>query len=514
MTTVAGVSRPTKFREQRQGGYRDGRANVAQFNRPSGIAVARDGTIYVADEINRSIRKISRGVVSTFASGFNFPRAVAVDDSGNVYVADFGIGLRKITPKGQRSDLGYPNDSGVSGIAAKGTGKNLILAYTDRTSIHMIVHGQHIAADFTADREPLGQGYQIGFAFGVAILSQDSVVITDPRSHAVRFVRLTSLPLTPTYMTRGLIGGLREGQVPTGGFEDGSTDRALAFSPYGVTAAPDGNIYVTDQGNRRIRKISGLESRNVVYGDLSNLPFGPNRYRIALIGPSYEYMNVLWPESFGGALEAGLARDAKELHLPRAPEVKIIRSDGADFSILRSFISSYLADGHADAVVMFVDKLTLEHEVDHRPDLKAGDHWKAVLPAELRTLQRQLGRAHTRLFVAVVPSAEDVSPTERDWHTEIIGAAFYDRVALHAAADAFERTIASSGVPTLRMLAPMEKSELGEKRTPLFYGDDSHLTIDGSKWVGSFLLGEFERLKPWLAMRKTVKSRPARANSH
>ena len=75
------------------------------------MAVDSSGILYVADDENHRIRKItSAGVVSTFAGSrsgyhdatgteaqFNFPSGVAVDSSGNLYVADTGNNrIRKI----------------------------------------------------------------------------------------------------------------------------------------------------------------------------------------------------------------------------------------------------------------------------------------------------------------------------------------------------------------------------------------------------------------------------------
>jgi len=108
VTTLAGDGSP---------GFQDGAAREARFNDPFGVAVARDGSVYVADagESNR-VRKITpRGEVSTLAGGregyadgagaaaaFNTPSALALDRDGNLYVADTGNNrIRRVTPDGQ-----------------------------------------------------------------------------------------------------------------------------------------------------------------------------------------------------------------------------------------------------------------------------------------------------------------------------------------------------------------------------------------------------------------------------
>jgi sugar lactone lactonase YvrE len=94
-------------------GYRDGVGQEAMFDWPTGIAVDTTGNIYVCDSNNNKIRRITPlGVVSTIAGGsltgssngpgwrarFNFPTGIALDRDGNIYVADSGNNMiRKIT---------------------------------------------------------------------------------------------------------------------------------------------------------------------------------------------------------------------------------------------------------------------------------------------------------------------------------------------------------------------------------------------------------------------------------
>ncbi|MCR6656692.1 MAG: hypothetical protein NVV63_12970 [Opitutus sp.] len=100
----------------RERGSRDGTARNATFQDPRGIACAPDGTLYVADSHNYTIRRIDvKGNVTTLAgkaeqSGhqdgtgsaarFSYPESILLDDTGNLWVRDNGI-LRKVTPKGK-----------------------------------------------------------------------------------------------------------------------------------------------------------------------------------------------------------------------------------------------------------------------------------------------------------------------------------------------------------------------------------------------------------------------------
>jgi sugar lactone lactonase YvrE len=114
VTTYAGLAG--------QPGFLNGSAATAQFNEPNGVALAADGTLYVADYGNSCIRAISpTGTVSTLAgqpgthgsadgtggaAAFYWPVGLAVDGAGNVWVADtYNHALRKILAGGAVSTL-------------------------------------------------------------------------------------------------------------------------------------------------------------------------------------------------------------------------------------------------------------------------------------------------------------------------------------------------------------------------------------------------------------------------
>ncbi len=96
-------------------GTNDGPGLTAQFNSPTGIAVDTSSNLFVADFLNRTIRKVSpdgsNWIVTTIAglagsagsidgtnssARFVFPRGIAVGSADNLYVADLNHIIRKI----------------------------------------------------------------------------------------------------------------------------------------------------------------------------------------------------------------------------------------------------------------------------------------------------------------------------------------------------------------------------------------------------------------------------------
>lgn len=123
VTTVAGTSQ----------GNTDGPVASAKFYHPYGVAVASDGTVYIADTYNNRIRKVSGGNASTLAgsssgnadgvgaaASFSQPMDLVVSKAGTIYVADRGNSrVRSVTTGGTVATVagttsGYANGPAVT----------------------------------------------------------------------------------------------------------------------------------------------------------------------------------------------------------------------------------------------------------------------------------------------------------------------------------------------------------------------------------------------------------------
>ena len=206
-------------------GSADGMGSAARFKYPDGVAVDSAGNVYVADTQNHTIRKItSDGMVSTLAglagsigsadgmgsdARFKYPSGVAVDSAGNVYVGDAENNtIRKIIPAGV-----------VSTLAGS--------AFTPAGS-----------ADGT------GSAARFYYPTGVAVDSAANVYVADLLNHTIR-------KITPAGVVSTLAGlALHQGSA------DGTGSAARFYGPDGVAVDSAGNVFVAEQGNQTIRKIT------------------------------------------------------------------------------------------------------------------------------------------------------------------------------------------------------------------------------------------------------------------
>jgi PKD repeat protein/sugar lactone lactonase YvrE len=257
-------------------GYSDDTGTAAQFDTPSGLVVDGSGNVYVADTGNSVIRMIGAGaVVTTFAgtagstgsmdgsSGvalFNTPVSIARDSSGNLYVADqLNENIRKLSAAGTVSTLagnagsvGFADGSGAaarfgdpSGIAVDSTG-TVYVADMSNDSIRQITPAGAVttlagSASVLGFTNGTGAAARFNSPYGVAADSAGNVYVAD--GNAIR-------KITPAGKVTTFAGAAAAGAV------DNTGTAARFNSPYDVAVDKDGNVYVADAGNNTIRKIT------------------------------------------------------------------------------------------------------------------------------------------------------------------------------------------------------------------------------------------------------------------
>ncbi|MCC6823782.1 MAG: hypothetical protein IT579_23920, partial [Verrucomicrobia subdivision 3 bacterium] len=315
----------------------DGVGTAARFFYPSGIAVDYAGILYVSDTFNHTIRKItSDGTVSTLAgfpgSGgaadgtgtvarFSYPEELAVDSIGNVYVADNNNSIiRKITSAGAASTLaglsghiGNTDGNGgtvrfkfATGLAIDSTG-NLFVAdngnSTIRTTRQVGKSEQLITfaplPDKSAGDAPFtltasaSSGLPVAFSIvsGAATVSNNLVTLTGGGTVTVRasqsgntnfnaapdidrsFV-VTKLPQTITF---GALSKQVVGDAPFALSASASSGLPVSFSVLSGPAILSGNVVTMTGAGLAVLRASQT-------GDATNAP-APNVDQVLLIVP-------------------------------------------------------------------------------------------------------------------------------------------------------------------------------------------------------------------------------------
>ena len=248
---------------------------IAEFNNPRGVVVVGD-EIFIADRSNHLIRKIAEhGRVTTFAGStigfedgtgtsamFDRPADIAADSSGNLYVADeFNHCIRKITPEGVVTTFAGSGDAGfvdgAAGVAEFLYPQGVIVDVDD--TVYVADTGNHVIRKITPTGEVstfAGTG-EAGFV--------DSIALTTSQFNAPQALALNPLNSSIYVADTGnlRIRVIREGSVSTlagtgdTGAADGiGTTEATFASPVGIAVNSLGVAYVVDQGNQLIRRIS------------------------------------------------------------------------------------------------------------------------------------------------------------------------------------------------------------------------------------------------------------------
>ncbi|MES3018675.1 MAG: MBG domain-containing protein [Bacteroidota bacterium] len=256
-------------------GFKDGNGADARFKSPGGIAVDAKGYLYVCDEGNNSIRKITPdGKVTTLnrsqeagdtdgnleAAKFNMPSGICIDSKGTLYVADRGNNrIRTISPEGIVSTLA---GSGMPGYAE---GRGGAAKFNAPTGVTLDQSGNLYVADqvnnrirkidlLTGEVSTLagngefkmqnGEGQSASFRYPTDIIADymGNLYVADQLSHSIRRVSAAGKVSSVT-------------SIP------GNENKAALLqldlkNPMGVCFDKSGKFYIADYNNHNIKELT------------------------------------------------------------------------------------------------------------------------------------------------------------------------------------------------------------------------------------------------------------------
>jgi hypothetical protein len=267
-------------------GSTDGTGTAATFSDPTGVVVDGSGNLYVADALPNKIRKvvIATGVVTTLAGSgakgsangigtaatFWFPTGLTLDGKGNLYVIEkFNNEVRKIVLStgavttiaggtngsadgiGTAASFNYP-----TGIAYDGNG-NLFIADDNNNEIRKVVIATAAVTTLAGQLtygSANGTGTTAGFhqPWGLGADGKGNLYIADEWNYDIRQIVISSAAVT-TLAGTGVAA-----------YADGAGTAASFSSPEGVVADGNGNLFVADEQNNRIRQISLVTGINEI----------------------------------------------------------------------------------------------------------------------------------------------------------------------------------------------------------------------------------------------------------
>ena len=274
-----------------------GSAGGAEFYDVYGIAVDKKGNVYIADYNNKRIRKINAdGIISTFAGNggygaisgdggpataavIDFPTSVAVDGVGNVYISE-SITMRKVDTMGIISTfagsgaVGYSGDGGPATDAAlygimscvtvdcKGNvyfQDGYRIRKVNTSGIISTVAGNGTSMFFGGDGGPATDA-ELGYTSGIAVDSIGNMYISNYVYCNVRKVDTSGIinifagPATTATLPNGFAG------------DGGPATMARLNTPMGLAVDREGNLYISDDDNSKIREVNTSGIINTIAG--------------------------------------------------------------------------------------------------------------------------------------------------------------------------------------------------------------------------------------------------------
>jgi len=293
-----------------------GAAISAAVGEPGYVALDGAGNLYISDGYNNVIRKVNvaTGIITTYAgngtSGFSgdlgaatsaqlsYPQGIALDTAGNLYIADDGnYVVRKVSPTGIITTFagiaGSPGYTGDSGPATSAQLYGALGIVTDRKGNVFVSDGNYAirkidaTGTITTYAGSLAYGYSgdgdaatlasMANPAGIALDDTGTMYIADNQNNVIR--RVDTFGIITTVAGNGYLAE-SGGFPPTGAYagDGGPAIDAELNEPYGVAADKWGNIYIADQSNNVIRKVNSSQIISTLVGNGYDASIGYGLY--------------------------------------------------------------------------------------------------------------------------------------------------------------------------------------------------------------------------------------------
>ena len=256
-----------------------GPATAARLRTPRGLAVDGMGNLFIADRYDNRIRMVdAAGIITTVAgtgeSGFSGdggqavgarlygPRGLAVDGAGNLFIADtFNDRIRKVGSAGVVTTIAGTGESGdggpavdarlafPEGVAVDGAGNLFMADLIDHRIRRVDTAGVITTIVGTGERGFSGDGgaavaARLDSPRGVAVDGAGNFFIADSGNGRIR--RVDTAGVITTVAGTGERGFSGDG---------GPAVAARLDGPIGLAMDGAGNLFITDSGNGRIRRV-------------------------------------------------------------------------------------------------------------------------------------------------------------------------------------------------------------------------------------------------------------------
>ncbi len=215
---------------------------VAILKYPAGLAVDRNGALYIGETGRHLVRKLENGVIRTIAT-VQTPTGLAFDTQGTLHIADgAGGGIFRVPSTGTAAPLAInARDiaAGPSGVLYSTDGK-LIRRIATNSNTVIAGRGDPAHGDYGPATEA-----RLNNPSGLALDPAGILFIADRDNHRIR--RVDADGLITTYAGSGLSGNDGDG---------GLAAAASLNQPTAISLDSAGNLFIADQGNGRIRVVN------------------------------------------------------------------------------------------------------------------------------------------------------------------------------------------------------------------------------------------------------------------